>query len=102
MKHLLRKIFFWDEPAQGALFRLTLLLSLPWLLFTLLCINFNIADFLFDYPVVTLVVLALAFLYPLVVRVKSLGSLIPKDSNAFSRIRYQILIVATFAALWAG
>jgi hypothetical protein len=28
MKHLLRKIFFWDEPAQGAFFALTLLLTL--------------------------------------------------------------------------
>ena len=29
MKPLLRKIFFWDEPAQGAFFGLTLLVTLP-------------------------------------------------------------------------
>ena len=28
MKHLLRKIFFWDAPAQGAFFGLTLLIVL--------------------------------------------------------------------------
>ena len=32
MKHLLRKIFFWDAPAQGAFFGLTLLFTLPWFL----------------------------------------------------------------------
>ena len=32
MKHLLRKIFFWDAPAQGAFFGVTLLLTLPWFL----------------------------------------------------------------------
>ncbi len=37
MKHLLRKIFFWDTPAQGVLFGLTLLLFLAWSGFTLLC-----------------------------------------------------------------
>ena len=30
MKPLLRKIFFWDEPAQGAFFGLTLLLLTAW------------------------------------------------------------------------
>ena len=28
MKHLLRKLFFWDAPAQGAMFGLTLLMTL--------------------------------------------------------------------------
>ncbi len=99
MKPLLRKIFFWDEPAQGAFFGLTLLFSLPWLIITLFCIS-DIDVFL-DYPLVTLPVLALVFLCPLVIRVKSLCGLIPKASNAFSRIRYQILFVAIFV-LWVG
>ena len=99
MKPLLRKIFFWDEPAQGAFFALTLLLSLPWLIITLFCIS-DIRVFL-DYPVVTLAILSLAFLLPLAIRVKSLCSLIPKDSNAILRIRYQILVVVAFV-LWAG
>ena len=30
MKHLLRKFFFWDAPAQGAFFALTLLLTSVW------------------------------------------------------------------------
>ena len=34
MKHLLRKLFFWDEPAQGAFFGLTLIPILPKLLLT--------------------------------------------------------------------
>ena len=37
MKHLLRKIFFWDAPAQGAMFGLTLLLAAVWFAFSLLC-----------------------------------------------------------------
>ena len=37
MKPLLRKIFFWDEPAQGAMFGLTLLLAAVWFAFSLLC-----------------------------------------------------------------
>ena len=32
MKRLLIKIFFWDEPAKGAFFGLTLFFTLPWLL----------------------------------------------------------------------
>ena len=32
MKPLLRKIFFWDAPAQGEFFALTLLFTLPWFL----------------------------------------------------------------------
>ena len=35
MKNLLRKLFFWDAPAQGAFFGLTLLAVLPRLLITL-------------------------------------------------------------------
>ena len=99
MKPLLRKIFFWDEPAQGAFFGLTLLFSLPWLIITLFCIS-DIDVFL-DYPLVTLPVLALVFLLPLAIRVKSLCCFIPKDSNAFLRIRYQILIAVAFV-LWVG
>ncbi len=30
MKHLLCKILFWDDPAQGAFFGLTLLITVPW------------------------------------------------------------------------
>ncbi len=37
MKPLLRKIFFWDEPAQGALFGLTLLPVLVWLALSVFC-----------------------------------------------------------------
>ena len=37
MKPLLRKIFFWDAPAQGAFFGLTLLLAAVWFAFSLLC-----------------------------------------------------------------
>ncbi len=35
MKHLLRKTFFWDAPAQGVLFGLTLMLFQAWGGFTL-------------------------------------------------------------------
>ncbi len=100
MRQLFRKMFFCEAPAQGALFGLTLLFSLPWIIFSLFCFS-DIEDFLFDYPLVTLALIALAFLLPLAIRVKSLCSLIPKDSNVFSRIRYQILVAAAFV-LWVG
>ena len=35
MKTFLRKIFFWDEPAMGAFFGLTLLVILPRILLTM-------------------------------------------------------------------
>ncbi len=35
-KHLLRKIFFWDEPAKGAFLHSTLALAVPWCLSSLL------------------------------------------------------------------
>ena len=37
MKNLLRKIFFWDEPAQGAFFGLTLLPIAVWFAFSVWC-----------------------------------------------------------------
>ena len=53
MKPLLRKIFFWDAPAQGAFFGLTLLLFLGWVCFTLLCAGLAIHSrriSMFDAP----------------------------------------------------
>ena len=37
MKPLLRKIFFWDEPAQGAFFHATLMWAVPWCISAFLC-----------------------------------------------------------------
>ncbi|MBP5639351.1 MAG: hypothetical protein J6X55_07725 [Victivallales bacterium] len=37
MQNLLRKLFFWDEPAQGAFFGLTLLPVMVWLAFSVFC-----------------------------------------------------------------
>ena len=37
MKHLLHKIFFWDAPAQGAFFGLTLLPVAVWFAFSVFC-----------------------------------------------------------------
>ena len=38
MKNLLRKLFFWDEPAQGAFFGLTLLPMAVWFVFSAFCV----------------------------------------------------------------
>ncbi len=51
MKHLLRKIFFWDAPAQGVLFGLTLMLFQAWGGFTLLCAGLAIHSRLFMFGV---------------------------------------------------
>ena len=37
MKPLLRKIFFWDEPAQGAFLHATLMWAVPWCISAFLC-----------------------------------------------------------------
>ena len=37
MKHLLRKLFFWDAPAQGAFFHATLMWAVPWCISAFLC-----------------------------------------------------------------
>ena len=37
MKPLLRKIFFWDEPAQGAFLHATLMWAVPWCISPNLC-----------------------------------------------------------------
>ena len=37
MKHLLRKIFFWDAPAKGAFFHATVALTVPWCISAFLC-----------------------------------------------------------------
>ena len=51
MKTLLRKIFFWDTPAQGAFFALTLLILTAWLLFSLVAGIFTVNVFLLDSPI---------------------------------------------------
>ena len=45
MKPLLRKIFFWDDPVQGAFFGLTLLPVAVWFAFSVWCgiVVFNYA-----------------------------------------------------------
>ncbi len=68
MKHLLRKTFFWDAPAQGAFFGLTLLLFLAWGGFTLLCAGLAIHSrlFMFGMPhYLFLLTLLLLYLYSL-------------------------------------
>ena len=68
MKHLLRKIFFWDAPAQGVLFGGTLLLFLAWGGFTMVCAGLAIHSRLFMFGVphyLFLLTLLLLYLYSL-------------------------------------
>ncbi|MBQ7177778.1 MAG: hypothetical protein IJS08_10225 [Victivallales bacterium] len=51
MKHLLRKIFFWDAPAQGVLFGLTLMLFQAWGGFTLLCAGLANRNWLWTFGI---------------------------------------------------
>ncbi|MBR4902020.1 MAG: hypothetical protein IKZ46_13875 [Victivallales bacterium] len=64
MKPLLRKLFFWDAPAQGAFFGLTLLPTLVWFAFSFWCgiMVFNYATILNDAVCLALFFTSLAIL----------------------------------------
>ena len=84
MKKLFRKIFFWDEPAKGVFFVLTMLLSLPWLVLTATSIGCWLIprmDVVFAFTLASLLMLGiLAF-----IRVLYLRCLFPKDVGAVKR-----------------
>ena len=77
MKHLLRKLFFWDEPAQGAFFGLTLLPVAVWFAFSVWCsllvINYSL---LFKASVIAFLMIVaygiLGYVLVLVLRMKIL------------------------------
>ena len=84
MKQFLSKIFFWDEPAKGVFFVLTMLLSLPWLVLTATSIGCWLIprmDVVFAFTLASLLMLGiLAF-----IRVLYLRCLFPKDAGAVKR-----------------
>ena len=51
MKPILRKIFYWDNPAQGAFFHASLLLTLPWMAYAIWCF---LVPFLLGLPSLSL------------------------------------------------
>ncbi len=89
MKNLLRKLFFWDEPAQGAFFGLTLLPVAVWFVFSAFC-GLLVIDYrlLMKSSVIALLVLAalgtVAYVLALVLRMQMLLRL--KASFSWKRI----------------
>ncbi len=77
MKNFLKRLFFWDSPAQGAFFGMTMLMALPWIYFTFLCVLLAKEDMRIGNPsdVIKLIFAGIS-LYTLFVYTKSLGQAI--------------------------
>ncbi len=104
MKHLLRKLFFWDAPAQGAFFGLIALLAWLWLVsMEMICdvfIKFRLPEMFRTHTVCAYCLLwtiLLMGLYFVGIRVVSLYRLCLKGKGFFHRHRYGVLL----ASLWA-
>ncbi len=65
MKPLLRRLFFWDEPAKGAFFGLTLALLAGWGGFTVVCAGLVVHSRLFAFGVPHYLLLASLVLLPM-------------------------------------
>ena len=101
MKRLLRKIFFWDEPAKGAFFGLTLLFTLPrlyWLCVLGIVLPVIVRDSATPTSLALYSLLALtgaALLYELVV----LGHFKPKGRPSWKGVCLGLCVCAILVAL---
>ena len=101
MKRLLRKLFFWDEPAQGAFFGLTTFWVCSWLVFTWIYLldHLGVLECLFNGQqlwgsiCLIAVMMVLVFL-PVIIRFSSLYGLCLKDTVFLRRHRYGILLAS--------
>ncbi len=100
MKHLLRKIFFWDAPARGAFFGLTLMAVLPKLLLGAalpLFLKYNslqTSKLCFSGILALLIVAAMALTYALVL----FGHVLPKQRLG----KAYVLVLCVCAVLMLG
>lgn len=105
MKHLLRKIFFWDEPTHGAFFGFTLLITVPWLLFSLFG-GIMIVDFTLlrtGYPQILIIsILLIAALYVAVLFLKMLVVCIRMTPRFWRRLLVLLVVYATIALIYAA
>lgn len=91
MKKFLARLFFWDRPAQGAFFGMTMLMALPWLYFTFLCVSLGregVGNWVFH----SLLGVSIPFiivgipLYTLFVYAKSLGQTVSQQIHRTWRL----------------
>ena len=106
MKHLLSKIFLWDEPAQGAFFGLIALFAWLWLVsMEMVCSEFidsRLPEMFRIHSVCAYCLLGtilLLGLYFVGIRIVSLYRLCLKGKGFFHRYRYGVLLV-TLEAHW--
>ncbi len=110
MTHLLRKIFFWDAPEQGAFFGLTLLLFLVWCCFSLICaclvIHSRIFWFVADSPCnfILMGLILLLFLYVLFIVLKVFVNMVRRTPCFWKRLLKMlaaVVVLTPFCALFA-
>ena len=89
MKHLLRKLFFWDAPAQGAFFGLTLLLLTIWGGFSIFCACLVAYCRTFTFLVVFYAfvgLIALGGIYPLLLLSRALVNMARRTPRFWTRL----------------
>ena len=101
MKKFLARLFFWDRPAQGAFFGMTMLMALPWLYFTLLCVltsHEDVRNWLFHDPLAASIpfITVGILLYTLFVYAKSLGQTISPQIRQRRRFLRWVFIYMVF------
>ena len=110
MKRILRKIFFWDTPAEGAFFGLTLLLLTLWSTFSVLCaclVGNSRIFFGFGWPKAVTVTclfmflswLVLSWLYSLFLVLKGVVYLIKQTPRFWMRLLKTLSAVAVLTPL---
>ena len=102
MKPLLRKIFFWDEPAQGAFFALTLLLLTHWAAFSVFCACIVAYSRVFTFtavPVTFFSWLILSCLYSLFLVLKGVVNIIKQTPRYWMRLLKMLSAVVVLTSL---
>jgi len=102
MKHILRKIFFWDEPAQGAFFGLTLMLLTLWAAFSVFCACIVAYSRVFCFTAVAVTFfswLILFCLYSLFLVLKGVANIIKRTPRFWMRLLKMLSVVVVLTPL---
>ncbi|MBR4901815.1 MAG: hypothetical protein IKZ46_12830 [Victivallales bacterium] len=102
MNPLLRKIFFWDEPEQGAFFGLTLLLLTLWSAFSVFCACVAAYSRIFTFTAVAVTFfswLILSCLYSLFLVIKGVVYIIKQTPRFWMRLLKMLAAVAVLTPL---
>ena len=102
MKHLLRKLFFWDAPSQGVFFGLTLLLLTLWGAFSVFCACVVVYSRIFWITAVAVTffsLLILSCLYSLFLVLKGVVYIIKQTPRFWVRLLKMLAAVAVLTPL---